>query len=220
MELRKRSLNVQGRHPSVKKQRRPRSELEDLPGEIWFELFAYFDGHSLLHSFSDLNRSIQSILTDIRLPIHLNLSSFDSLPSSFHLTQILSLTINYSQMKSLDHLHLESFVRLRSLRLLHINDEQLEELSRLPLDNLVQLTIRSKCAKHLTKILSNYFPSVRRVTLQSLGREFLVRSFAELDQRSQVEKLTLDGKIKMAKLFRLWPFVRVRVRSIDRSLLF
>ena len=203
----------------MKKQRKERtSELEDLPGEIWFELFAYFDGHALLQSFSNLNRAVQALLTDARLPIHLNLSSLDSLrsSSSFQSHQIVSLSINYSRLKSADDLRLPSFVRLRSLRLLHINDEQLEELARLPLSNLLHLSIRGKCARHVTKILSSYFPRVRQVTLQSLGREFLLRPLTEHDQRSDVETLTLDGKIKMVKLFRLWPFVR-DLLELDRS---
>ena len=88
------------------------------------------------------------------------------------------------------------------------------------MNELVQLCIRGKCAKHLTKIVSNSFPSVRRITLQSLGREFLVRSFTEQDNRSQVKDLRLEGKIKLAKLFRLWPFVRAKRRLIDRLVSF
>jgi hypothetical protein len=82
-------------------------------------------------------------------------------------------------------------------------------VSQLSLINLRQIFIQSKCAKYLSKIVSNYFPNVNRIRLNSMGKEFLVKSFHSQQCESQIEKLTLDGTIKLAKLFRLWPFVRI-----------
>ncbi|CAF3255218.1 unnamed protein product, partial [Rotaria sp. Silwood2] len=69
MELRKRTLTRQQNERDdsnykSKKQKKNfskiKSKIEDLSGEIWFELFAYFDGQSIINSFSKLNSSIES----------------------------------------------------------------------------------------------------------------------------------------------------------------
>ena len=186
------------------------SHIEDFSGEVWFELFAYFDGQSLIDSFSQLNSSIQSLLTDYRLPIHLNLfsSQFHHLSSLFHSNQIVSLHIDYSHIHHNEFIPINAFIRLRSLALMYITDEQLDQLSHLPFSHLRQISIQSKYARFLTKILSNYFPQVNRMILNSMQKEFVVKSF-QIDQRkSQMEHLTLNGKIQLVKLFRLWSLVR------------
>lgn len=190
------------------------THIEDLPGEIWFELFSYFDGQSLVDSFSQLNSSLQSFLNDYRLLIHLNISSRnDPIPSLFNINQIISLTLNYSQVKSDEIIDLNSFKRLRSLNLLFINDYQLEKTSEFQLNYLDQIKIQSKSARFITKIISMYFPHVRRMKLNSMEREFLIKSFEHNPSENQIKILILDGTIKLAKLFRLWSFVRSHIHS-------
>jgi hypothetical protein len=186
-----------------------KSKIEDLSGEVWFELFAYFDGQSLINCFSQLNSSIESFLSDYRLPIHLNiLCSNYLLPSPLNSNQIISLSINYSHINMNQIIDISSFIRLRSLCLMFINDEQLEKTSQFSLDNLRQISIQSKYAKFITKILSIYFPNVKRMILNSMEKEFIVKSFQCDKTKNQIEKLILNGTIKLVKLFRLWSFVR------------
>lgn len=186
-----------------------KSEIEDLPGEVWFELFAYFDGQSLINIFSQLNSSIESLLSDYRLPIHLNIICSDFLvPFPLNSNQIISLSIDYSHIKNSKIININSFIRLRSLCLMFIKDEQLEKVSQLSLNNLYQISIQSKCAKFLTKIISIYFPNVKRMILNAMGKEFIVKSSDNSKRKIHLEKLTLDGTIKFVKLFRLWSFVR------------
>lgn len=185
-----------------------------MPGEIWFELFSYFDGQSLLNHFSPINSSIESYLNDHRLPIHFNISSSDFLcPSLFNVNQIISLSLNYSNVKSDEFIDISSFVRLRSLRLLFINDEQLEKMSQCRLNDLYQISIRSKYARFLIKILIIYFPRVYRMELNSMRKEFLIKSFDYPSNKTQIRNLILDGTIKLAKLFCLWSFVSDFVQS-------
>ncbi|CAF1052065.1 unnamed protein product [Adineta steineri] len=217
MELRKRSLTKDFTNNNykykLKKQKndnsKRQSHIEDLSGEIWFELFAYFDGQSLINVFSQLNSYITSLLSDYRLPIHLNiLCSNFQIPSLFNTNQIVSLTIDYSYINDDNQkLHINSFIRLRSLCLIYINDEQLEKVSQFPLNNLCQISIRAKCARFITKIISIYFPNVNRLILNSMEKEFLVKPFQHDKTKNRIEKLTLNGRIKLAKLFRLWSFV-------------
>jgi hypothetical protein len=186
-----------------------KSEIEDLSGEVWFELFAYFDGQSLINTFSQLNSSIELLLNDYRLPIHLNiLCSNLIIPFPLNSNQIISLCINYSDVNKNKIINISSFNRLYSLNLMFINDEQLEKTSQFLLNNLRQITIQSKCAKLITKIISIYFPNVNKIKLNSLGKEFIVKSFEHNKTKNQIEKLILDGTIKLVKLFRLWSFVR------------
>lgn len=186
------------------------SQIEDLSGEIWFEIFLYFDGQSLINSFSKLNSSVESLLNDYRLPIHLNIFCSDFfVPNPLNLNQIISLRIDYSHINNTQTINLSSFVRLRSLYLIHINGEQLEQISQFSLKNLYQVSIESKYAKYLTKIVSIYFPYVIRMRLNSMEKEFIVKSLSCDARKNQIEKLTLIGKIKLAKLARFWSFVRI-----------
>jgi hypothetical protein len=90
-----------------------------------------------------------------------------------------------------------------------INDEQLEKTSQFSLNNLRQISIESKYARFLTKIISIYFPNVYQMKLNSMGKEFLVKSIDYNNQtKNRIEKLILNGTIKLVKLFRLWSFVR------------
>ncbi|UJR29844.1 hypothetical protein I4U23_017387 [Adineta vaga] len=216
MKLRKRSLNKDcqsySRKSPLKKLKndffQQKSHIEDLCGEIWFELFAYFDGHSLIESFSSLNSTIESLLNDSRLPIHLNIFDSNSiLPSPINSNQIVSLHINYSLIKKNYFIDLNSFTRLRSLSLFYINEEQLENLSKISLKNLEQISIESKITKFILKFLLIYFPHVKRMKLNSIGREFLLKTFHYERISNQIQCLILDGKIKLSKLFRLWPFL-------------
>ncbi|CAF1542062.1 unnamed protein product [Rotaria sp. Silwood1] len=217
MELRKRSLTRQFemdyRNYKLKKHKKSiskiKSEIEDLSGEIWFELFAYFDGQSLINSFSKLNSSIESLLNDYRLPIHLNILCSNLLiPYPLNSNQIVSLKIDYSYMNNNPIIDISLFVRLRSLSLISINDEQLEKISKYPLSNLRQISIVSTCAKFIIKIILIYFPNVIRMILNSMQKEFLIKPFSHVKTNlSQIEKITLDGRIKLSKLARLWSFV-------------
>jgi hypothetical protein len=174
-----------------------------------FELFAYFDGQSLISSFSQLNSSIESLLSDYRLPIHLNIFCPNVLiPQPLNSNQIVSLYIDYSYINQNETIDISSFIRLHSLCLLNINDEQLEKTSQYSLTNLRQISIKSKCARFVTKIISNYFPNVYRMKLNSKQKEFIVKSFNHGETKSQIGQLILDGTIKLVKLFRLWSFVR------------
>ncbi|CAF3456680.1 unnamed protein product [Rotaria socialis] len=217
MELRKRSLireiELENSKYTAKKQKKNfstiKSQIEDLSGEIWFEIFAYFDGQSLINIFSKLNSFIESLLNDYRLPIHFNyFCSNSSVPYPLNLNQVVSLTINYSQI--IDHSinNINSLVRLHSLSLININDEQLENISKFSFNNLHQISIESKRVKFIMKIILIYFPNVNRMILNSMGKEFAVKScHHDKNQISQLEKLTLDGRIKLAKLARLWSFI-------------
>ena len=173
------------------------------------ELFSYFDGQELIESFSLLNSSLQLFLNDYRLLLHLNISSVNySIPSLFNVNQIISVNLNYSQLKSDEFIDLSSFNRLRSLSLLFVNDYQLEKTSQCPLNHLDQIVIQSKSARFITKIMSMYFPRVRQMKLNSMEKEFLVKSLEHDPSQNQIRILMLDGTIKLAKLFRLWSFVR------------
>ncbi|CAF3261685.1 unnamed protein product [Rotaria sp. Silwood2] len=218
MELRKRTLTRQQNERDdsnykSKKQKKNfskiKSKIEDLSGEIWFELFAYFDGQSIINSFSKLNSSIESLLNDYRLPIHLNiLCSNLFVPYPLYSNQIISIKIDYSHISNNQIIDISLFIRLRSLSLISINDEQLETISKYSLINLRQISIESTCAKSIIKIISIYFPNVIRMILNSMQKEFLVKPFHNQTIKiSQIEKLTLDGRIKLAKLARLWSFV-------------
>ena len=186
-------------------------QLKLFPVKFGWKIFSYFDGQSLLQSFSQLNSFIQCLLNDHSLQIHcyLNLSNL-SLLSSFHSNQISSLTIDYSLIPINENLPFHSFCRLRSLHLIHINDKQLKQLTEYQWKSLVQLSVRSKCAKYLLKIICIYFPSIPEIKLHSNEEdEFLLKCFNLEKQKSQVKKLTLDGTIKFSKLFRLSSWVRI-----------
>ena len=90
--------------------------------------------------------------------------------------QIVSLYLDYSYINNNEIIDISSFIRLRSLSLLKINDEQLEKVSQFSLNNLYEISIKSKCAKFLTKIISNYFVNVKRMKLNSINKEFIVKS--------------------------------------------
>ncbi|CAF1326758.1 unnamed protein product [Rotaria sordida] len=217
MELRKRSLTRQididnSKYKSKKQKKnfsKIKSQIEDLSGEIWFELFAYFDGQSLINSFSKLNSSIESLLNDYRLPIHLNiLCSNILIPYPLNSNQIISLKIDYLHINNNQIIDISSFVRLRSLSFISINDQQLERISKYSLNNLCQISIESTCAKFIIKIISIYFPNINRMILNSMQKEFLIKTFPHHQIKiSQIEKLTLNGRIKLAKLARFWSFV-------------
>jgi len=130
------------------------------------------------------------------------------IPFPLNFNQIVSICINYSLIDNNEIIDISSFIRLRSLCLILINDEQLEKISKLLLNNLCQISIQSKCARFITKIISIYFPNVNRIILNSMGKEFIVKSFEHNKRKNEIEKLILDGTIKLVKLFRLWSFVR------------
>jgi hypothetical protein len=46
-----------------------------------------------------------------------------------------------------------------------------------------------------------------------MEREFVVKNFHHDQTKNAIEKLTLDGRIKLAKLFRLWSFVRNNINK-------
>jgi len=215
MKLRKRSIQHGTNRNETKKRRSDqyqnditRSTIEDLPSEIWFEIFSYFDGQSLLDSFSSINLFVQSILNDIRLRIHFHLdSSNQSSLQFFHSNQISSLSIDFSFKRIYEHLHFDSLIRLRSLRLIDIKEKQLQELSQMQWKSLVRLSIQSECAKYLLKILSIYFPLIEQIELHSCDNEFLLKCFKLEKQISQVQHLRLNGRIRLSKLFRLWPWI-------------
>ncbi len=138
-------------------------------------------------------------------------------PCLFDSNQIVSLSLDYSHIEMID---ISSFVRLRSLSLMYIKDEQLQKLSQLSLNNLRQISIQSKCARFVTKIVSIYFPHVNRMVLNSMKREFVVKTFPHDQTKNAIEKLTLDGRIKLAKLFRLWSFVRNNINKKEMKMIF
>lgn len=233
MELRKRSINRNFSIPKSKAKKRRKSkficpdffsfsifnhqnldyskslsEIEDLSCEIWFELFSYFDSQALIQRFSQLNSSIESYLRDHRLPIHLNLHSETILlPSPLNCNQILSLTIDYSSINREKIVDISSFHRLRSLSLKNLNEHQLAKTSEYQLKDLWQVSIQSKCAKFLTKILLIYYPNVKRMTINSMRRGYLIKSSLFQQKTSEIESLILHGTIKLVQLFRFWSFV-------------
>lgn len=124
----------------------------------------------------------------------------------------MSLKIDYTNINNTQIIDISSFVRLHSLSLIKIDDRQLESLSKVPLNYLYRITVQSKCAKFLTKILSVYFPNLKWISLNSMDKEFVVKSYSnDQIQISQIEKLILNGRIKLAKLARLWPYVRYEI---------
>ncbi len=96
----------------------------------------------------------------------------------------MSLSLDCSHIDYNQIIDINSFVRLRSLSLIYIKDEQLQKLSQLSLNNL------------------------RRIRLNSMQREFIVKTFPHDKTKNHIENVTLDGRIKLAKLFRLWSFLR------------
>ena len=51
------------------------------------------------------------------------------------------------------------------------------------------------------------------MVLNSMEREFVVKTFPHDKTKNAIEKLTLDGRIKLAQLFRLWSFVRNNINK-------
>jgi len=217
MELRKRSINRQSsvKECQNKKQKRSQSHLsfeisqiEDLSNEIWLDLFSYFDGQSLIKSFSPLNRSIESLLSDYHLSIHFHFKSSEiCLPKQFHSNQVVSLTLNYKSIHPNDFIDIRSFARLRSLSLQFPNEYQLERTSQFHFDDLSQVSIQSKCARFLTRILCIYYPNIKQMRIDSMNKQFLLKSSQFTNQISQIENLVLLGTMKFVQLFRFWSFV-------------
>jgi hypothetical protein len=53
-----------------------------------------------------------------------------------------------------------------------------------------------------------------------MKREFVVKTFPHDQTKNAIEKLTLDGRIKLAKLFRLWSFVRNNINKKEMKMIF
>jgi len=53
-----------------------------------------------------------------------------------------------------------------------------------------------------------------------MEREFVVKNFHHDQNKNAIEKLTLDGRIKLAKLFRLWSFVRNNINKKEMKMIF
>ncbi|CAF4163813.1 unnamed protein product [Adineta steineri] len=129
--------------------------LENLPNEIFYEVFDYLDGCKLFNAFSNLNTRFQYLLacTSIRLKIRLIYESETVLQYlSDHIiipnkNRIVSLNLSADYRYYYPNLNLfdidSSFVRLESLQLYNIQSNQLIPIliSLISLNRLSSLTI-------------------------------------------------------------------------------
>ena len=200
--------------------------IEDLCLDVWLDLFSYFDGSSLATSFAALNSQIEDVLSTRHLRVHWNLfSSVSLLPAPFRFDQIRSLTLDYSRIGNDERIDLSPFIGVRSLHLISIDENRLLNLRELPWTHLVQLKIRSRCARSVSELISISFAGVRRMSLDSMGKPFIVKSRSRPTKPSQLRELELNGRMKLAHLSRLWSLVRmvsfvgVRIEGISSRFL-
>ncbi|CAF5040113.1 unnamed protein product, partial [Rotaria sp. Silwood1] len=130
------------------------THFEDLSNEIIYEIFEYLDYLHVYQSFFDLNIRFRKIFTNSNFPIKINISSISKSIFQRYYThiiipyqhRIISLSIVNFLSFDLDispHRILSTFTRLKTLILVKINSEYLEnileDIASLP--NLSSVTI-------------------------------------------------------------------------------
>ena len=99
------------------------TQIEQLPSEIWFHTFSYFEGHELIRLFSHLNSFIDSLLHSKYLHLHLRIRQGES---NERLTEWIWSEINRENIFSLNFVTrkancLIQFLRWNALSLTHLS---------------------------------------------------------------------------------------------------
>ena len=195
-----------------------KTTIEHFPIELWLEIFHYFNGELLLKSFLNLNHLINSILINEYLSIYwiCNWNKEENFSLKyFHFNQIRYLTIHFEKFDKEIIFNFNQLKQLHSLNLIQINQKQIISLSQTLTKSLQYLSIQSEFVKNLFEILIIYFPNVNQMKLNSMNKQFQIRiqkNFHRINS-SQIQSLTLFGRIKMANLFSLWPIVNYLKRK-------
>ncbi|CAF4209644.1 unnamed protein product, partial [Rotaria sordida] len=115
------------------------THLEDLPNELFYEIFVYLDIYDVYEAFSKVNTRFENLLNDPTLPIQISLSSISKSKFEHYNTNII---IPFQYRITLLHLSnpliierlfspisiLLKFIRLENLHLRNIESKYFQEI--------------------------------------------------------------------------------------------
>ena len=111
------------------------SSIEQLPIELWIQIFSYLEAHDLVQAFSNLNVHFQRLISSNHLPLHAYLGKVNRNPHEYDrkpywpdhlLHRIVSIRPSVSHQLS----HIPEFLRWHSTKLLHLKSLQLKTRGR------------------------------------------------------------------------------------------
>ncbi|CAF1471323.1 unnamed protein product [Rotaria sp. Silwood1] len=211
------------------------THFEDLSNEIIYEIFEYLDYLHVYQSFFDLNIRFRKIFTNSNFPIKINISSISKSIFQRYYThiiipyqhRIISLSIVNFLSFDLDispHRILSTFTRLKTLILVKINSEYLEnileDIASLP--NLSSLTIIPiDYVKNANDLLLQIFRlsvlKYCKISFKNEHTNFDLLPFATNEYSSPTEQFVIKHQIDVNNLDRLLSYVpQLRRLSLDR----
>ncbi|CAF1317101.1 unnamed protein product [Didymodactylos carnosus] len=123
--------------------------LEEIPFEMYLEIFKYLDAINIYYGFYDLNKRINSVLSQMRLCFNYSDKSndrFASILDTFERQQVYSFTLSSGVIAVFYSMFtLIQFNNLRTLKLLGITNEHLDRIASelLRLKHLTQLHVET-----------------------------------------------------------------------------
>ena len=89
---------------------------EHLPTELWFEIFSYFEAHALLHTFTNLNRYFDQLITSEHILFNVRLGKYNRNPLEYSsrpywTEQILNRIISIRPALEQQTSHIPEFLR-------------------------------------------------------------------------------------------------------------
>ena len=161
------------------------SRLEDLPNELFLQLFKYLSTSEIFRSFHQLNSRLNSVIQSLH---HLNYSSddIDHLVFPYVRTVIIKTILVHS---------LQSFASLRRLIVDYTTGELLEQLNEQTLPHLEYLSITHRVhpwyiSDLYTKIFSNTFPKLQSSSIARI--RFPENGFPSWSQTFSIRSLKFN----------------------------
>jgi hypothetical protein len=213
------------------------ARLEDLPNELFYEVFGYLDVVHVYHAFYNLNLRLRSLLTDSTLPLKISVSSMSKstfqryhrhviMPNkhritSMHLSNPFVVDLIFSPVRTVSH-----FARLETLVFDGIKSKYLANIIRrlATLPNLTSLTFvpigylsdRNRIYESILRL-----PALKHCKMslpeRSAGWELSVSPTVT----SRLEQLTIDHSFGLDELDILLPHVpqlrRLTCHSLKRT---
>ncbi|CAF1329795.1 unnamed protein product [Adineta steineri] len=149
-----------------------KSELEDLPNELLFDIFNYLTIEDFDNAFNNLNSRFNNLL----LSIYNMLFIFDENPN-FYLIKSYGFKIAHLIIDTSNECNLKEFSNLNSLILYNRDLNHIKQICPQILPNLVNLSFLLESdfqppIQLINEIFSNKFPSLRYVNLGWIDRPY------------------------------------------------
>lgn len=167
------------------------SQFENLPNELIFELFVYFDVEDLFRSFWNLNERLNKILKSLK-----NLSMIIDDKTSSAVLQIFAEQIQSLIVKKSIRFDFRRFVNVENFQMTRMTNSDLEQIRSDVFPHLVDLRLSNSfhCSLPnclLNEIFNNGFSSLRRVRLGRVDLFCSTSNFSS-DSIEELEVILID----------------------------